>query len=71
MLEVRTGVANSTRGAGGGRLQANELAAAIQDEVASGENGLMTPRAAPRSCPVSPYATATAAADRNRLLRRV
>ena len=37
VLEVRIGVATSTCGAGGGRLQADELAAAIQDEVAPGE----------------------------------
>jgi len=30
----------------GGRLQANELAAAVQDEVARGENNLMIPYAA-------------------------
>jgi len=41
----KIGVANRTRGAGGGGLQANELAAAIQAEVAPGENGRMTLRA--------------------------
>ena len=46
ILEVRIGIATHTCGAGGGRLQANGLAAAIQDEVASGENGCMTPHAA-------------------------
>ena len=35
-----------TCGTGGRRLQANELAAAIQDEVAPGESGCMTPHAA-------------------------
>ena len=46
ILEVRIGVATHTCGTGGRRLQANELAAAIQDEVASGENGCITPHAA-------------------------
>ena len=46
VLEVRIGVATHTCGAGGGRLQADELAAAIQDKVAPGENGCMTPHAA-------------------------
>ena len=45
VLGVRTRVATRTLGAGGGRLQANELAAAIQDEVAPGENCRMTPHA--------------------------
>jgi len=34
---VMTGVATRARGAGGGRLQTNELAAPVQDEVAAGE----------------------------------
>ena len=38
VLEIRIGVATHTCGAGGGRLQADELAAAIQDEVVPGEN---------------------------------
>ena len=46
VLEVRIGVATRTRGAGGGRLQVSKLAAAIQDEVAPGENVRMTPCAA-------------------------
>ena len=46
VLEVRIGVATHTFGTGGRRLHANELAAAIQDEVAPGENGCMTPYAA-------------------------
>ena len=46
ILEVRIRVAIHTCGTGGGRLQADELAAAIQDEVAPGENGCMTPHAA-------------------------
>ena len=46
VLEVRTGVTTCTRVASGGRLQANELAAAIQDEVAPVGNGRMTPHAA-------------------------
>ena len=46
VLEVWIGVATHTCGAGGGRLQANELAAAIQNEVARGEIGCMTPHAA-------------------------
>ena len=37
VLEDRTGVATRALGAGGWRLQANELAAAVQDEVAPGE----------------------------------
>jgi len=32
VLKVRTGVATRARGAGGGRLQANELAAPVQDD---------------------------------------
>ena len=39
VLEVRIGVTTCTRGA----LQAKELAAAIQDEVAPGEDDRMTP----------------------------
>ena len=39
MTHLRIGVVIRTRGAGGGRLQANELAAPVQDEVAPGENG--------------------------------
>ena len=46
LLEVRIRVATHTCGTGGGRLQADELAAAIQNEVAPGENGCMTPHAA-------------------------
>ena len=41
VLEVRTGVATRARGAGGRRLQANELAAAVQDkqtEMATSNN---------------------------------
>ena len=48
VLEVRIGVATRARCVGDGRLQANELAAPaapVQDEVASGENGRMTPHA--------------------------
>ena len=41
VLEVRIVVATRTRGAGGGRLQASKLGAAIQDEVAPGEIGRM------------------------------
>ena len=46
VLEIWIRVATRTRGAGGWWLQVNELAAAIQDEVAPGENGRMTPHAA-------------------------
>ena len=46
VFEVRIGVATRTRGAGGGRLKAIELAASVQDEVAPGENGRMTSDAA-------------------------
>jgi len=45
VLEVRTGVAIRARGAGGGRLQADKLAAPVKDEGATGENGRMTPNA--------------------------
>jgi len=37
--------ATRARGAGGGRLQTNELAAPVQDEVAPGENGRAAPHA--------------------------
>jgi len=43
VLEDRTRVAIRTRGAGGRRLQANELAAPDQDEVASGEKECIIP----------------------------
>ena len=46
ILEVRIRVTAHTCGTGGRRLQADKLAAAIQDEVAPGENGCMTPHAA-------------------------
>jgi len=46
VLEVRTGVATRARGAGGRRLQANELAAPVPDEVAESENGRMALHAA-------------------------
>ena len=46
VLEVRIGVATRARGAGGGRLQANELVDQVRDEVASGENDRMTAHAA-------------------------
>lgn len=46
IVPIRFDIAIRTRGAGGGRLQANELAAAIQDEVTPGENCRMTPHAA-------------------------
>ena len=46
ILKVEIGVATRARGAGGGRLQANELAAAVQDEAALGEYGRMTLHAA-------------------------
>ena len=42
VLEVRIGVPTHARGAGGGRLKANELAAPVQDEVVPGENGRIT-----------------------------
>jgi len=45
VLEFQIGVAPRARGAGGGRLQANELAAPVQDEVALGDIGRMTPHA--------------------------
>ena len=46
VLEVRIGVATRAPGAGGGRLlQASKLAAPVQDEVALGETGRMTPHA--------------------------
>jgi len=46
VLEVGIGVAIRARGAGGWRLQANELAAPVKDEIAPGKNGRMTPHAA-------------------------
>ena len=46
ILKVRIRVATHTYGTSGRRLKANELAAAIQDEVAPGESGCMTPHAA-------------------------
>ena len=42
VLEVKIEVAIRACGAGGGRLQANELKAPVQDEVAPDENGSMT-----------------------------
>ena len=45
VLEVWIGVATRARGAGGRRLQANELAAPVQDEVAPVKSGHMTPHA--------------------------
>ena len=38
VFKVRTEVAIRTRGTGGGRLQVNELAAPVQDEVVPGES---------------------------------
>jgi len=46
LLEVRTGVATHARDAGSGRLQPNELVAAVQDEVAPDVNSRMSPCAA-------------------------
>jgi len=43
-LEVGIEAATRARGAGSGRLQPNEPA--VQDEVAPGDNGRMTPHAA-------------------------
>ena len=43
VLKVRIRVATRARCAGSGRLQANEVAAPVQDEVAPGENGRMIP----------------------------
>jgi len=45
-IRNRAGVATRTCGAGDGRLQADELAAPVQDEVAPGENGRVTSHAA-------------------------
>jgi len=50
VLEVRIGVATRARGAGGGRLQANELAAAVQDEVSTGENRSLYQNRSNRGC---------------------
>jgi len=45
VLEFRIEVAARACGEGGGQLQAKKLAAAVQSEVAPGENGRMTTHA--------------------------
>ena len=46
LAAAMTGVATRALGADGGRLQAGGLVAPVQDEVAPGKNGRLTPHAA-------------------------